>query len=159
MEQVARHLNLPFILSFLKVCVCVCVYTYIYLFWLHQVLVETCRIFDAACELLVVACGSSSLARDHTQAPCIGSTEPSHWTTREVPPMSVNRFWASWGQVLNLYCTASQFSASWNKESNEWIIGFVMAEFSGQVTIRISGVDIKEKRSSHRAWQQQFPGG
>ena len=73
--------------------------------------------------------------------------------------MSVNRFWASWGQVLNLYCTASPFSASWNKESNEWIIGFVMAEFSGQVTIRISGVDIKERRSSHRAWQQRFPGG
>ena len=33
-----------------------------------------------------------------------------------------------------------------------------MAKFSGQVTIRISGVDIKERRSSHRAWQQRFLG-
>ena len=29
--------------------------------------------------------GSSSLTRDRTQAPCIGSANLSHWTTREVP--------------------------------------------------------------------------
>ena len=73
--------------------------------------------------------------------------------------MSVDRFWASGGQVLNLYCTSSQFSASWNKESSEWIIGLVMAKFSDQVTIRISGADIKERRSSHGAQQWRFPGG
>ena len=49
----------------------------IYLFiWLLWVLVVACGIFAAACELLVAACGSSSLTRDRTRAPCIGSVEP-----------------------------------------------------------------------------------
>ena len=34
--------------------------------------------------VLVVACGSSSLTRDQTLAPRIGSGSLSHWTTREV---------------------------------------------------------------------------
>ena len=57
-------------------------HSFIYLFWLRYVLVAARGIFVAAC--LIAACGllscsmhvgSSSLTRDRTQAPCIGSVE------------------------------------------------------------------------------------
>ena len=60
------------------VCLFVC------LFWLHWVLVVACGIFIAACGIFScgvweLSCGmhvgSSSLTRDRTWAPCIGSTE------------------------------------------------------------------------------------
>ena len=51
---------------------------FIYLFiWLCQILVATCGILS--CDMQTLSCsmhvGSSSLTRDWTQAPCIGSTE------------------------------------------------------------------------------------
>ena len=52
-------------------------YLFICLFWLHWVLVAACGIFVAACRHLSYSmyAGSSSLTRNQTQAPCIGSTE------------------------------------------------------------------------------------
>ena len=60
-------------------------YLFTYLFvWLHQVLVAAHRIFIAACRIFQLWCtnswlwpvASSSLTRDQTRAPCIGSVEP-----------------------------------------------------------------------------------
>ena len=34
--------------------------------------------------------GSSSLTRNRTQPPALGAQSPSHWTTRQVPPLSVS---------------------------------------------------------------------
>ena len=59
-------------------------YLFIYLFWPRRVLVEASGIFVAAWGIFFAACGifscgvrvgSSSLTRDRTRAPCIGSTE------------------------------------------------------------------------------------
>ena len=77
-----------------------CFYLFIYLFyfviiifniylfiWLRWVSVTARRIFS--CGMRDLSCGthvrSSCLTRDGTRAPCIGSTESYHWTTREVP--------------------------------------------------------------------------
>ena len=54
----------------------------IYLFWLYQVLV-------AAWKLLVSACGSSSLTRERTWVPCIGSTESQPLDHQGSPHMYV----------------------------------------------------------------------
>ena len=60
------------------------IYLCIYLFSLHRVLVAACRIFLASCGIFscgmrTLSCGmhagSSSLTRDRTQAPSIGSSE------------------------------------------------------------------------------------
>ena len=48
----------------------ICSYLFIYLFWLHWVLVATCRLLSWG-----IHAGSSSPTRDRTRAPCIGSTE------------------------------------------------------------------------------------
>ena len=36
-------------------------------------------------QTLSICVGSSSLTRDGTLAPCIGSEGPRHWTTRKIP--------------------------------------------------------------------------
>ena len=63
------------------VCVCVCVCFNIFLVYLAA-LSLSCSMRDLQLQWHV---GSSSLTRDWTWAPCIGSWSFSHWTTREVP--------------------------------------------------------------------------
>ena len=40
----------------------------------------------AACKLLVVSMGSSSLTRDQTRSPALGAWSLSHWATRKASP-------------------------------------------------------------------------
>ena len=46
---------------------------------LKKIFVWLCWVFQHAASLVAV-CGSSSLTRDWTWAPCIGSVESDHWT-------------------------------------------------------------------------------
>ena len=65
----------------------ICIYSLVCVFiWLSWVLV-------AACKLLTVACGlswrvrASSLTRERSQPPALGTHSPRHWVTRAVPCM------------------------------------------------------------------------
>ena len=50
-------------------------------------------LFVAVCELLVVACGSSSLNKTEPRPPVLGMWSLSHWTTREVPELYTLKGW------------------------------------------------------------------
>ena len=66
-------------------------------------LVVVGKLLVAACEPLVVACGTSSLTRDQTWTPALGAWCPSHWTTRLVPPINIDWTGQENCEILNCH--------------------------------------------------------
>ena len=96
----------------MKTCPCICfltpficepkfLFNFIYLFWLRQVLVAArgtfvaaCGLLVAACKLLVVACMQDLVPPPgiEPRPPALGAQSLTHWTTREVPKISILKF-------------------------------------------------------------------
>lgn len=53
-------------------------------------------VFAGACKVFLRHVSSSSLSRDQTRAPALGAQSLSHWTTEEVPRVSVELHRVPW---------------------------------------------------------------
>ena len=89
---------------------------FFFFFWLHWVLVAARRLLS--CGMRTLSCsmhvGSSSLIRDRTRAPCIGSAESYPLHHQGSPPL--RHFWlVRWTKII--------------KKQNNTIVGNVACEF------------------------------
>ena len=80
----------------------VCIFNiYFYLFiWLHQLFIVACKTFHLHCSMQTLSWGIWDLISRlgfELGLPALGAWSLSHWTTREVPPVT---FWMRWVLVV-----------------------------------------------------------